>query len=232
MGRIQAFFFDVDDTLYDSSRQAMHARANAIEAMLDAGLNIERAVVERTLRRVIRDFGSNYPHHFNEVLRELGRPHCPHMIAAAIVAYHNTKLTYLHPLSETIPTLLTLRDRGLKLGVISNGLAVKQWEKLIRMGLQHFFHAVLISEQVGVEKPDAEIFRQACAALALPPEVCAYVGNDPAKDVHGANQAGMVSIRIRQGRLKDTQAIDLTEEATHTITNLCEIVPLVEQGEL
>ncbi|HEY1921554.1 MAG TPA: HAD family hydrolase, partial [Tepidisphaeraceae bacterium] len=57
------------------------------------------------------------------------------------------------------PTLQALQHRGLKLGVVSNGSISSQYTKLDVMGIRSFFSAILISEEVGIKKPDARIFQ-------------------------------------------------------------------------
>ncbi len=55
-------------------------------------------------------------------------------------------------------TLQTLHRRGLKLGVISNGMTLTQYTKLDVLGIRPLLSAVLISEDVGISKPDPRIF--------------------------------------------------------------------------
>lgn len=227
-----AIFFDIDDTLYDSSRQSTYARAHAIEAMIDAGLPVDEKTAAATLDSVIKQHGSNYPYHYNQLLTELGLDPNPHVVAAGIVAYHSVKLAYLRPFEETMPALLALRDRGYRLGIITNGLAVKQWEKLIRLGLQHVFHGVAISEEIGSEKPAADIFHHACRQLAVEPAASMFVGNHPDSDITGANRVGMTSIRVLKGKYRDRPAQTPDGEADHTIESLGQLLDLFESGKL
>jgi putative hydrolase of the HAD superfamily len=88
---------------------------------------------------------------------------------------------------------------GLKLGVITNGLAVKQWEKIIRLGLQHFFHAVVISEEAGVEKPNEKIFAKAAAKIKVNPRECMMVGDRLDQDIPGAKKAGFATVQVVRG---------------------------------
>jgi putative hydrolase of the HAD superfamily len=97
-----------------------------------------------------------------------------------------------------------LRDNGLKIGIVSNGRSVKQWEKIIRLGLQHFFHTVVISEEVGFEKPDTEIFKVALKKLNVKPDEALYVGDTLETDVLGANKSGVVSVRLLKKRQKES----------------------------
>jgi putative hydrolase of the HAD superfamily len=83
-----------------------------------------------------------------------------------------------------------LADR-FTLAVVTNGSALRQREKLSRARLDGLFASVVISEEVGVEKPDPEIFRRALAATGLAAEEVLFVGDDPQRDVAGAQGAGM-----------------------------------------
>lgn len=72
---------------------------------------------------------------------------------------------------------------------------------LAATGLEDFFTAVVISAEVGVDKPDPAIFGPALAALALPPAAVCHVGDDEV-DVLAAAAAGLRAVRIvRPGRV-------------------------------
>ena len=225
-----AIIFDIDDTLYNSTRLSITARANAIEAMIDAGLPVDRETGTELLNGVIQRLGANSNRHFDELVEAAGVPPSARLIAAGIVAYHNTKPVYLRPFEETIPTLLRLRDLGYRMGVITNGMAVKQWEKLIRLGIQHFFHAAVVSETAGVEKPDPQIFTVCCERLQVEPAASVYVGNDPHTDIFGANRVGMLSIRMHKGKHADVEPEDDAHRATHDIDRLGDLLELIDAG--
>ena len=63
----------------------------------------------------------------------------PEVIAAGVVAYRATSPVYLKAFPDTVPALLKLRGEGYKLGVASEGRAVKQWQKLIQLGLEYMY---------------------------------------------------------------------------------------------
>ena len=200
--QIKAVFFDLDDTLYDTRVQVTSARENAVKAMVSAGLGISEERAFRELQRIVKKYGSNYPHHFNRLLEKLDVKD-PKIIAAGIMAYHDTKTAYLVPFADTVPTLLWLRDRGFKVGVITDGVPLKQWEKLIRLGLKDMFHAVVITERPLHQKPSEVPFLKAARKMNLRPEECVMVGNRLDKDVEGANRAGMTTALLA----KDGQVV-------------------------
>ena len=205
MKGIKAVLFDIDDTLFDTTTLAKMARMNAVKAMMESGLlihDVQRGY--RSLLRVVEKYGANYDQHFDKLLEDLGYQQDPKIIAAGIVAYHDTKLAYLKPDADVIPTLIVLRDNGLKIGVVSNGRSVKQWEKIIRLGLQHFFHTVVISEEVGFEKPDVEIFKVALKKLNIKHDEALYVGDTLETDILGANKSGLFSVRLLKKKQKES----------------------------
>ena len=79
------------------------------------------------------------------------------------------------------------------MGIITNGPAAHQMEKVEALGLYRWFapESIVVSGAVGVAKPDPEIFRIACERLGTSPESCVYVCDSFASDVVGATSAGM-----------------------------------------
>jgi len=192
--KIRAIFFDIDDTLFPTTKFAELARRNAINAMIEAGLNADPGRAYKRLLAVIQKYGSNSPHHFDALLKELGVGRNPKFTAAGVAAYHNTKSTIL-PFPEVPRTLLKLREGGYELYVASEGNSVKQWDKLIRLGLHNIFHDVFVSEDVG-ETKSKKFFEKILARLHLDPKSTVMVGDRTEKDILPARQVGMLTVRI------------------------------------
>jgi putative hydrolase of the HAD superfamily len=228
MNQIKAVFFDIDNTLYDSTLQVEMVRRNAIKAMIEAGLDIEEDEARDALLDIVNKYGSNYEHHFDDLLKKFGKENNPRIIAAGIVAYHATKIAYLVPYSDTVHTLLELRDRGYKLGVITEGRPVKQWEKLIRLGLQHFFHAVVISEEVQRQKPDVEMFRIAAKRIGVKPQEAVMVGDRLDKDIQGAKEAGMTTIQVMKGKYSTKAPEKEMQEPDYVVPSLKKILDILK----
>lgn len=88
------------------------------------------------------------------------------------------------------PALARLKERGLKLAIISN------WDERLRpllqkLDLAHFFDVIVISIEVGACKPAPEIFRQALRLLAVPAASALHVGDSEIEDIQGARSIGM-----------------------------------------
>lgn len=94
--------------------------------------------------------------------------------------------------------LAGLRARA-PLGLVTNGPSDVQRHKLAITGLADAFDVVVASCDVGVGKPDPEIFRIALAALDASPAQVVMIGNDRGRDVEGAASAGLQTIWVQHG---------------------------------
>jgi HAD superfamily hydrolase (TIGR01549 family) len=94
------------------------------------------------------------------------------------------------------------------LGVVSNGLPDVQYRKLEAIGLQQLLSCIVLSEEIGIRKPDPRIFCHAARLLQLQPSDCLYVGDSYASDVVGAKDSGMLTCWLNRG-----QSVSLSERA-------------------
>jgi len=230
--RLKAVLFDIDDTLFSTTEFASRARRDAVEAMRRHGLKVPADDLLRELNEAIAEFGSNYEHHFEKLLLRLPRAKLEGVnwsivIAAAVAAYHDAKFTRLVPFDDVGPALSRLAGTKLQLGIVTDGLEMKQAEKLIRLKLTSYFphRAIFISDRIGISKPNPKIFLRACEALDLPPALTMYVGDHPVKDVDGANAAGLITVLVdRKGRHAGTPC---ETKPRHTISDLGELLHLI-----
>ncbi len=202
---LRAIFFDIDDTLYSTSEFAESARINAINAMIEAGLVLPRDQLMVELSEVIREFSANYEHHFDKVLLRIPRRYYKGInpaviVAAGVIAYHETKIRHLAPYEDAIEVLRLLSKTNLILGIITEGLEVKQAEKLLRMRITPFLspNALFISNQLGISKPNPKLYQRACSDLNIKPVETMYVGDHPRYDIDPPNSIGMITVRMRR----------------------------------
>jgi putative hydrolase of the HAD superfamily len=92
------------------------------------------------------------------------------------------------------PCLHLLRSAGIMLAVITNAAGLYQRGKLAAVGLVDVFDVVVIAEEVGVAKPDAEIFQLACRRLRIAPHQAVHVGDRLEVDAVGAVRAGLTGV--------------------------------------
>ncbi|HVF06982.1 MAG TPA: HAD-IA family hydrolase [Actinomycetota bacterium] len=132
------------------------------------------------------------------------------MVAAVLFAWGHTLVDReeddgLRVDSTSHALLESLRNRGLKLGVVSNAdrPAEVMRRELADTGVaERIDHAVFASE-VGRAKPDAEIFERALDALGVRAESGLFVGDRLFEDVRGASALGMTTVQALWFRADD-----------------------------
>jgi len=99
--------------------------------------------------------------------------------------------------ANTHPLLEALRERGLKLGLVSNAFD-PGWllhRDLEQMGLAQRLDFSVFSSEIGLRKPHPAIFEHALGALGVEPERTLFVGDRLFEDVRGAAELGMTTVQ-------------------------------------
>lgn len=109
------------------------------------------------------------------------------------------------PRSDVTKVVLELSRRGYILGIIANTITeteIPDW--LVEDQLESYFKTVVLSSKVTVRKPNPEIYLMAAHNVGVEPEKCVYVGDNPIRDVEGAQLAnyGMSIIIVEPATLK------------------------------
>ena len=232
---IRAILFDIDDTLYSTSEFTRQARWQAVQAMIDMGLNRSCQELFQELNEVITEFTSNYPHHFDKLLLRIP-PQCYSkinkaiLVAAAVVAYHDAKHYSLKPYDDALEFIRFFSDFPLIKGIITDGLEIKQAEKLVRLKIHRYLtgDAIFISDQIGVSKNNPKIYRYVCEKLRLPPQQILYIGDHPLRDIDAANAIGIITVRIRKegGKYYDLEG---KTRAHHDIASFEELLLILQR---
>ncbi|NHK31278.1 MAG: TIGR02253 family HAD-type hydrolase [Asgard group archaeon] len=226
--KFDAVLFDLDDTLFNSTLMSQTARKNAIRAIREAGVELDEDDAFEKLMQIVKQYGSNYGEHFNRLIEELGYEIHPKIIAAAIVAYHSSKLAQLRPFPDVILTLLTIMKADIKIGIISDGIKVKQWEKLMYLGIQHFFDIVVINDLPSQWKPANYSFKLVMEKLNLKnPEKIIYIGNKIETDIVGANRMDFVSVLFDPIKNINIKSLTKEEKPQYYIQRINEIVEII-----
>ena len=100
--------------------------------------------------------------------------------------------------ADVVETLSELR-KSHALGLVTNGAACLQREKLAAAGLENEFEAVVVSADLGVGKPDPIVFERALKALNVSPDRAAMVGDSVVHDMDGARAACIPTVWINRG---------------------------------
>jgi putative hydrolase of the HAD superfamily len=102
----------------------------------------------------------------------------------------------LHPRADAVHTLQALKQRGLKIGIISDcspDLPIL-WNET---PFAQYTDITVFSCQVGFQKPDARIYQMACTLLEVRPQYCFYIGDGGSHELSGATRVGMEAALLR-----------------------------------
>ncbi|MFQ5472008.1 MAG: HAD family hydrolase [Dehalococcoidia bacterium] len=188
---VRAIFFDLDDTLCDTT-----------------GTRSERT--QRCLARLRRDHPDVNPEKFVErvlaptgtprgirgvprVVDDLGLADSPGGRDANRMWFFVDAYDLLHPLPGVRETLPAMSDRY-SLSIVTNGEDDIQRGKLRHLALGEHFRHLVISGNVGYEKPDPRIFEHALALAGVPASEALVVGDRLETDVVGAKAAGIRAV--------------------------------------
>ena len=223
---IRGVVFDLDHTLFD--------RYGTL-----------RAVLPEMYRRMRESIPENLSQeNFIEGLKKLEKQHIYHgwgytgeKLCEAGIFKKGTKgedgwkclFTYCWPLAAveypfTKPMLRELRTMGMKLGIVTNGDHDLQMNKLRLLNFDGFVDEIVISGDVGVQKPDTKPFEVMSEKLGLPPSELLYVGDNPLNDVEGSRNAGYTPVWVKTIGNWCFEDIERCEYEVDTVAEIPEIV--------
>jgi len=206
--QIKAIIFDLDNTLFDYMKMKREATRAAARAMVDAGLKANRTELSQKLFDHYLDYGIESDDAFQQYLLKTYKKLDYRILAAAVNAYLREKALHLLPYPGVIETLKSLKKRGLKLAIVSDGLRLKVWMRLNAAGLDRFFDTVVTYDDTGKKKPAKEPFLKALSHLRVKPHECLMVGDCPEKDIVGAKACGMITCWAKYGSRFKVSVVD------------------------
>jgi putative hydrolase of the HAD superfamily len=186
---MKAVIFDLWDTLVDWPVD----EAQALNRGLAARIGLSEA-----------EFGQRWQAHYivsqtqplATLYRTIGVPE--EHVESHIAARHEFAREALRPRAGAVETLVALRQRGIRLGLISmcSEDVPIIWPETQLAGL---FDAETFSATTGLKKPDAEIYLATASALGVDAEDCFFVGDGANDELAGAARAGMTPVLMATG---------------------------------
>lgn len=207
---VNAVLFDVDNTLLHLDHVWLAEQATTLGVSVskeDVGL------VDASVRRRLNEGLDEVPDSFAAYFARIG---CRIGLSSEGAQLFGARAEAEHPRDPrgmwrsvaegAIETVVALREHSIAIGVISNSDGRVE-EQLRLAGLRDLLSVVMDSQVVGIEKPDARIFRLALQELAIVPQTALYVGDLLHVDVEGARNAGMLDPwdaypEIDEGRIR------------------------------
>ncbi len=220
---LDAVVFDAGKTLWDFKHRP---EALFAEALSRQGVHVDQAKLSEAVRKAERRFDEEFsglaPEEQASTMARYERFFVSELGAEVDLerfsrdcddifhkATHDVSNWAAYP--DAVPTLEALRARGFKLGMISNASDLAR--KVLRnLDMERRFDFVVISSEVGVNKPSPDIFHMALRQANIHPHRAVYVGDRLNIDVRGARRAGMQAILLdREDLYPDADAIRIRD---------------------
>ncbi|MDQ6931927.1 MAG: HAD family hydrolase [Candidatus Eremiobacteraeota bacterium] len=135
---------------------------------------------------------------------------------------------FVVPLPGAVEMLVALKARQVPVALLSNGWSPLQARKAARVGFQG---PVLVSDQIGTQKPNPLAFESLLSALRLPASQVFYVGDNPLIDIDGCMQVGIRSVWLdAEGIVYPTQ-LPKPSRTIHALSELLSVLPGPTQTE-
>lgn len=224
---IKAVLFDLDNTLVDFMKMKEVAVIGAVDAMIDAGLNIPREEAIKRIYEIYDREGIEDQKVFDKFLAETYGEVDYKILSAGIVGYRRAKEGALVLYPKVYYTLMELLKMGKRLAVVSDAPRLQAWTRLVQTGLHHFFEVVVAFEDTFKRKPEPEPFLVALQRLNVKPEETLMVGDWAERDIVGAKTLGMVTVFARYGNTFGTTV----SGADFEVNSVEEIINVIKELE-
>ncbi len=200
---VRAVLFDLDDTLFDhhycsrAALQAVQASHAGLAAMPFDALErrhaefLEQLHADVMIGRLAIDDARQ--ERFRRLYGAAGVTPDERIVAEAAVAYKQAYLAARRPMAGAAALLALVKTRA-RVGIVSNNLLDEQREKLRECGLDALVDALVVSEELGISKPDPRIFQVALERLDAAAGETVMLGDSWAADVAGARACGIRAI--------------------------------------
>lgn len=221
---MKAILFDVDDTLYDLSEPFCNAYTELYgqtdQSLLEEIFLTSRKYSDEVYNEALSGkltMEEMYIYRVQKAFAEFEKK----ITDADALEFQNVyeKYQFKISLSRTMRQLLEECRKRWILGVITNGPTKHQWDKINTLGLTQYIpkENIFVSGQLGVSKPQKEIFTYACRHIGVSTEESCFVGDTFQNDIIGAKNAGMKAVwfqrrktevfsNIQPGRTVNTEA--------------------------
>jgi putative hydrolase of the HAD superfamily len=243
MGPIKLVGFDLDDCLFDSTGLSERARIKGLDAMLNLGLKIEREKAVRIIKEIVKEYGSNSSKHYNYFIRRLNQMDENiefisyndryKYIAAAVMAYHEEKVNSIELYNDVEFCLKRLHELSIKTAIITDGIPIKQYEKILRLEIDKLVDLVVISDEIGIKKPNPELFDYCLRKFGVKGYETIYIGDRIDKDIIPANMNNLYSVYLHRGGKYDNykQVLETQGDAKpdYEINNLNELFNIIDE---
>ncbi|MBW2996292.1 HAD-IA family hydrolase [Candidatus Woesearchaeota archaeon] len=230
----KAVLFDLDNTLYDydpvhsKALKATHSILNKhIKLSFKKFLNLYN-ISKREIHKELAGTASahNRVLYFQRLIEKTHNTVDPKIILQLYNAYWNTSLKNMKLRKNTSLTLKQIKNKGLKIVVVTDLTTHIQLRKLKKLKIDNYIDYLVTSEEAGSEKPHSIMFLLALNKLNILPKDAIMVGDNTVTDIEGANAVGIDTVLIKGKKPIRKQKEDY-RNPNHIIKDIKEVLTLI-----
>lgn len=215
---MKAVLFDLDETLFDRTESMAQTSKKMAQFFLKSGAGFCPKEFEVYFQEADKE--RNKPKFARLMLTRF--PSINYSIDKFVKLRDSIALENSNLFPGSLDTLKNLKDKGFKIGIVTNASRYDfQYKKIRKLGIVSYLDTIVISNG-GFQKPQPGIFQKALRDINLSPESVVFVGDNPIADIEGAKQIGMKTIYKKNKTFGDT--CDLADYEVSSINEVFEIL--------
>jgi putative hydrolase of the HAD superfamily len=214
--------FDLDDTLLDRDKAVDNMFLLVLEKCYDDVKHVvKNDMLQKFKKYDRRDYGHGDKINVLESFFDEFPPKY-RLPRNSIQDFWNNHFPHCFSMNQHIIHIVNTIKTHVKVAIITNGLTQRQKAKITNTNLNSCFDIIIISEEVGISKPDKRIFELALSKLNIQPEEALFVGDDLEKDIGGCQNANIKGIWFNPHMIKNDTDVKPYAEI-HSFDGLLEL---------
>ena len=196
---IEAVLFDLDDTILDRERSFSLYCDYVINVIFPDDMPAKEKSGAKEF--LIENDKHGYESRERFYKKIIDHWRLPFTIDYFLSMWDTHYYNYIAPESGLHDNLAFLAQ-NYKLGIITNGAVATQNRKIDALGVRKYFQTIIISEEVGMKKPEKGIFMRACQEIQVDAPNAVFIGDNFDNDIIGATQAGLSAIWLNKAKIE------------------------------
>jgi len=202
---INTIIFDIGDTLINLTKNTKKARMATIHYMANKITDIKdddktNAIFNTVLKESFQPHSDLYFLNFNyfdNVSKKLNILTDKKVIYDSLLYYQDYITSLTTPQQNLTDLLIKLKSLKYKLGIITDGKIHTTYRILYLLKILFYFDSIVVSEEVGHEKPHKDIFLKSLKELESTPSETMFIGNSLYRDIKGGNDCGITTVLLK-----------------------------------
>ncbi len=191
---MKSVIFDVDNTLYS---EISYVKSGFMEVSdyLSNKYKLDKNTIFKKMMHIFNSEGRGKI--FNKLLDDLNLSEKENVLNLVYIYRFHTPNISLY--DDVLDTLTHLKEENYKLGIITDGKALVQKNKIDALNLDEIFDVIILTDALGPDfwKPSIVPYQIALDLLNSSPKECCYIGDDSYKDFLGPKKLNIKTIQVK-----------------------------------